>query len=68
MNDLAKRALEMAEVARKRNTDRKAAMRAEMPLAAAEVDKIRAHFGNPPYGRLTENGRTVTWGTPSWKK
>lgn len=59
---LSDRAKEMAEIARQRERDSKAENRRLMPLATAEVDKIRQWFGNPPRGRLTENGRTVEWG------
>lgn len=64
-NYLAERALQISAAAKQREIDRKADLRRRMPLAAAEVDKIRAFFGPPPYGRLTENGQTVTWGRPS---
>ena len=33
-----------------------------MPQSAAFIDAFSAVFGKLPYGRFTENGRTVTWG------
>jgi len=64
MSDLADRAAHMAEIARQRERDAKSENRRAMPLATAEIDKIRKWFGTPRSGNLTENGRTAKWGTP----
>ena len=59
---VADRAAAIAVTARARVESDRERNRREMPAATAWLDEMRATFGNLPAGRVTEGGRTVTWG------
>lgn len=61
MSDLPARALANAQIAAERAAQRREENRRLMPLAYAEIQKVREWFGEPKAFRLTENGRTVEW-------
>lgn len=42
----------------------KASNRARMPRTAEIVDDLRSVFGALPYGRFSESGHVIEWGTP----
>ena len=67
----AERAAAMAIEARKREHRKRVENRAAMPESAKHIDEFTRVFGKLPAGRVTENGRTVTWGNlnePWWNK
>lgn len=62
--DPAARALAIAARARENEAPSRDRNRERMPETARFVDEWRGVFGKLPYGRFTESGHTVTWGTP----
>jgi hypothetical protein len=67
----AERAAHMAVLARKREASDKVRNREQMPESSKHIDQFTRIFGKLPAGRVTENGRTVTWGNlnePWWNK